>query len=196
MRRGPHPQEYFPGDWPSGVNGLDVLFHSHLEGYSKNCHWRGYLQLGGYAPSTVLGCTAKSFASEPFRGSYYDLPINAVETTAWGDTFRRAPAYIWYGPGACYMHRIAEETQSHVQTAAWGHDGCRQFTGPGPLLVCPTIQTAYVGGVHSWQNPHRPRKYTYVDGTYTAATLPYVLNVGLNDGSVRFFQGIGGLDPM
>jgi len=202
----------YQNDWPDGVQnyapdcpywgrgwvGETAGPHAQLgpsekhfmeEGRSLRCYWRGYLLAGNYADSHVLGCAAGNYVGKDFISSYNNLPSNHVETNFAQDSFRAAPAFLWYGPGIYSVGTVSEYAGGNLVCPWWDDWGTwheisyyhRRFA----LFTCPRVW------VRDWANkvfeiPHRPHWPAIIPSwLHTRAGCG---NLAYSDGSVEFYE--------
>lgn len=162
--------------------------HVWAEGRSLNNYWRGYLLAGHYAPATALGCPAKSYVGQTFRASYNGGGVvNQVETSAQAESFRRNPAYVWYGPGSVSAENVRDYAGGNL-AGPW-NQSLGNHERRGPLITCPQVWielTPGGGGTKTFEPSHRPR-WRVAGLSSGLASMPYAQNVGFSDGSVAFF---------
>lgn len=175
--------------------------HIWYEHRSGRNYWRGYLLQSRLAVPSILGCTVADFTDDVFVSSYngpyggatnqyFDGTID--ERVGNAATFRKAPAFVWYGPGSSNASgdNVAVYNGGNLTFSPFGYPHYSDFRKlPGPLLTCPQVRLGYefVGGTPyvTFAVPHRPQWGGYVPGSMT--TLAYAENVGFTDGSVRFY---------
>jgi len=192
-------------------DGSDYLTNAHFlydsgnhiwyEHRSGRNYWRGYLLASRLADVRVLGCTARDFTDELFTSSYNgpyggasnqynDGTIN--ETFGSAPTFRKAPAFVWYGPGSSNGagDNVAVYNGGNLTWYPFPHPHHSDYRkNPGPLITCPQVRLGYeyIGATPyvTFNLPHRPGWIAWGAGALTV--LPYAENIGFTDGSVRFY---------
>jgi len=164
---------------------------SHIwdEGRAWKSYWRGYLLGGNYAPATALGCPAKSYVGQTFQASYNGGGINnQVETNGQADSFKRNPAFIWYGPGTYNADNVSEYSGGNLAGPyyPWTSD---YYSRRNPLITCPQVWIEFTpggGGNKTFEPSHRPRlRVANLGGGLKP--MPYAENVGFTDGSAVFY---------
>jgi prepilin-type N-terminal cleavage/methylation domain-containing protein len=211
-----HPAcKWWGQEWPGAKAGAHftnttTINHAWEEGAAISSYWRGYLLqsglIGRINPTTgaaidasVLGCSADdSFLYLPVNGYAFALQGNQnnhVETNIYSQTIRRAPPYIWYGPGIFDYYEVSFWRGSfywRVETAD-RQIVTRYKKHRGPLLACPMIITPAPAVQHNvvYYPTHRPNwQRSREPGNITAyASRNYAQNVGFNDGSVKYYEG-------
>lgn len=177
----------FSVHWSTNAH-MNYLDHIGDEGRSWMNYWRGYLIAGRYSPSTVLGCPAKSYVGQTFQASYNGGGVhNHVEINGQGDTFRRNPAYVWYGPGSLNADNISDYAGGNLAGPAYEPAGA--YDKRTPLFTCPQVWIEFIpggGGNKTFEPSHRPR-WRVTNHGGGLKPLPFAQNVGLTDGSVKFY---------
>jgi len=183
---------------------IDIWYtHAWMEGRAGNNYWRGYLLAGNYAPATALGCPAKSYekgyndtwwASNNFGSGANGG--NQVESPGSKVSFKRNPAYTWYGPGSLGADNVAIYAGGHLRAVGSQYnqylEAKRAYDKRTPLITCPQVELSYNGAKY-FEPSHRPnwRSDTSIFGS-DMRNMPYAENVGFSDGSVKFYTGSGG----
>jgi prepilin-type N-terminal cleavage/methylation domain-containing protein len=210
------PPSKTTGHFVAGSIPGTSLAHDFNEARGQASWWRGYLQQAGTAEASYLGCTYASFAggngtramlggTVSFNASYnHDMATgaNQVETDPAALSFRRAPAFVWYGPGAMVQEVRVWAAQGTGPDWGIGY-GCTDLRGGsrGPLLACPPVYFFnFIGGelIHRWEPSHRERLFAWKKHAAWILHPPGLAqNVGYSDGSVRFFESVrrGSFDP-
>jgi len=198
---------YWGTGWENKTTGGHYLLtsssHYWTEGASGVSYWRGYLVAGGYDNGPALGCSAKSYMGyTDFRGPYNNLPYsdygaNHIETNEKSDAFRKNPAWVWYGPGIYDTPTVYSYSGSNIDDSGWRQNSATDYvpgwdaSRRGPMFACPKPQVGY----KIFDVPHRSITFSAFETDFK--TTAYAQNVGFNDGSVEFFQNLGGgiFDP-
>jgi prepilin-type N-terminal cleavage/methylation domain-containing protein len=161
--------------------------HVWAEGRALNNYWRGYLLAGNYAPATALGCPVKSYIGQTFHASYNGGGvINHVETDRQGASFRRNPAFVWYGPGTVNAENVRNYAGGNLGGPSNRSLGSHERRSP--LLTCPQVWIEFTpggGGNKTFEPAHRPRLRVAGLGS-GMVTMPFAECVGFSDGSVAF----------
>lgn len=111
---------------------------------------------------------------------------NHVEPSTNQDSFKRTPAFIWYGPPALY-YEVAWNTGGHLYIFQNGHTARGQYVRRGVLFFCGTPWVS-----DNWTDPkmgempHRDWVGENNDPMYSL--VPFAENIGMNDGSVVFYD--------
>lgn len=176
------------------------FFHRHMEAVGSGTYWRGYLieagllgkrdTAGNVISADVLGCPANDFTDDTTFVACYNSygSANQLETSDTQASFRKNPAYNWWGSGGVRDAEIRSIIGGHLadgSTAIYtGYKKRRAllscpypWTGPTPF----TLPRALV-------STHRSKWTHYHDSGGHPAGMRYAENVGYTDGSVRFFQ--------
>ena len=153
----------------------------------------------------MLGCPVKDYRGETFYASHNGGAVtNHIETSRTQDSFRRNPAFIWYGPSMFSTDNVAIYAGGNIYTLGWGVDPSWS-TDPdytslytrkrGPLFDCPLVWLAYTGGVKYFETPHRtnwdcsqPGSHPDTPAWATMATYRWAGNVAFTDGSIEFHE--------
>jgi len=165
--------------------------HFWSEGCARRPIWRETLIKGGYARGENLGCTATDFTGRKFLSAYnamYPTSVEAVDSPA----MRKAPAYLWYGPGTFSTDHVSEMSGGNILAQEWNNNYLGE-KGPlaswdkqGPILACPQVRVAWEPGMAYFQPSHRPAWGGQAPGGLKV--LPMAANVGFTDGHVKFFS--------
>ncbi|MCL2701745.1 MAG: prepilin-type N-terminal cleavage/methylation domain-containing protein [Phycisphaerae bacterium] len=166
--------------------------HLWAEGRAKKPIWRETLMKGGYAKPEALGCIVTDFTNKKFVSAYNDLWATSLETTT-GDTMRRAPAYVWYGPGTFDTENVRVYSGGNIEcTRDWNNNYSER--GPkaawdrmGPVITCPQVWTEWANGAKQYQLTHRP---WLGNSNYGLDCLPVAANVGFTDGHIKFYSNL------
>lgn len=193
-------------------------------------YWRMYLLEGGYLGTAkiergaggtitktameadVLGCSVKDYRGLSFQKSYCTMSIPGfkpvggfAEDSLTGDTFRRAPAYLWFGAviqkpldiagynGGNLQYRLKRGVSANSNDwwkAQSGGGGYSRYPGM-PLFTCPPVQITT--GTKYFELAHRsgwglkaehtnPTIANLTSGTYV---LPFAGSVGFANGAVK-----------
>jgi len=183
-------------DYDSKAGNSEHILHAggeHLwaEGRAKKPIWRETLILGGYAPGENLGCTATDYTGRKFRGAYNGIWATSVEP-ADCLSMRKAPAYVWYGPGTFDGDNVNEYSGGNIYCPEWnngygGKNGAlASWNRIGPILACPQVYIDRIDPNHFFQPSHRPSWGGVTSGSLKI--LPMAANVGFSDGHVTFFS--------
>ncbi len=174
--------------------------HSLTEASSSGTYWRGYLIDAGLlgrrnAAGTViaadaLGCNATDFTDDPtFVMSYnsYDCS-NQAEPNNTQASFRKNPAFNWWGPGPVNDNWNRSITGGHLadgSTAVYTKYRVRRA-----LLSCPYVWTGATMFTlpRMLVPPHRARWVHPHDSGGNPMGPRWAENVGYTDGSVRWFE--------
>jgi prepilin-type N-terminal cleavage/methylation domain-containing protein len=200
-----YSQVFYGSDPHYNYDGGSHVWWEHRSGHN---YWRGYLQLAGLANPDILGCTACDFTGDVFISStnapnsgafpFGRAAINQVETNPAQDSFKKAPAFVWYGPGSSNAsgNNVAVYNGGNL---TWAAGGFPQFTGykkRGPLFTCPQVMVGWEPGFAHFVMPHRRDMIGSIPGSLEIC--PYAENVAFSDGSVVFYQNKKGgvFDPM
>jgi prepilin-type N-terminal cleavage/methylation domain-containing protein/prepilin-type processing-associated H-X9-DG protein len=165
--------------------------HLWSEGCARKPIWRETLIKGGYAPAENLGCTATDFTNRKFLSAYNAMSATSVEAID-SPTMRKAPAYIWYGPGTFSTDHVSEMSGGNIQAPEWnwnynGKDGAQaSWDRLGPVIVCPQVRVAWEPYMAYFTPTHRPSWGGQASGGLKV--LPMAANVGFTDGHVKFFS--------
>jgi len=165
--------------------------HIWDEGRAKKPIWRETLIVGGYARGENLGCTATDFTGRKFRGAYNAIYATSVEAPTC-DAMKKAPAYVWYGPGAFDGDNVNEYSGGNMICPEWnngygGKNGAlASWNRIGPVISCPQVHIDFDGVRHYFQPSHRPAWGGSTSGSLKI--LPMAENVGFSDGHVKFFS--------
>jgi len=202
----------WPGAGPGFGGGAHATTNPHLqeEGRMRKCYWRGYMLEARVATVSVLGCTAADYSDEVynvgFRASYNDDPVNHYlgfplnaaypatqypnETSPNAASFRKFPAFVWYGePGfdydniGGYANGVKINDRTRRNDAQGGKDTFRKRR---LVFLCPTVHTAYVGGAKFYVSSHRQRMFTLVNGS--SSGFSFSGTAGFSDGSIRYYD--------
>ena len=197
--------QYWGNNWSDGwcasggpchFGSNDPFMHRFSEARGGDCWWRGYLIASETATARILGCPATSYASRNFYCSHWRWGVNCadqVETDPRALSFRRNPAFVWYGPGTY----SASEVQAYGGGTLSGPAGpapLGDFRERSPLISCPPVfaiyrlEAAAPNANNVFEPTHRPRWRWLAGPNNTDPISPYAQNVGYTDGSVRFFQ--------
>ena len=170
-------------------NGGD---HFWSEGCARRPIWRDTLVNGGYAKLDYLGCTATDYTGRKFLASYNAVAPTPAEPDRAGAAQRRAPAYIWYGPGTFSTDHVSEMSGGNILCQEWnnnylGKDGPQaSWDRIGPVISCPQVFVDHDGAYAYFEPSHRPKWATRAPGGLKV--LPVAANVGFTDGRVMFFS--------
>ncbi len=200
--------QYWGDNWREGWCGSgagchfgsnDPFPHRFSEARSGDSWWRGYLLAAGVVPATTLGCSATNYVGKDFYSSHNRWGVNGanqVETDPRGVSFRRNPAFVWYGPGTYN----AAEVQAYGGGTLKGPAGLAplgSFFQRSPLISCPPVFAIYrleAGAPNAnnvFEPTHRPRWRWRAGPNDVDPFAPVAQNVGYSDGGVRFF-----IDPL
>jgi len=198
--------QHTPGNNPSNIdhwnsaalNDGTPYFHRFDEATASATFWRGYLietgllgrrnGAGQLIDSSGLGCTAYDFTGDPlFIMSYNSYNCwNHVETNPSADTFKKYPAFNWWGPGGVRDAEIRGIIGGHLAdntTAIYTKYRLRRA-----LLSCPYVWTGIPPVPRPLVPTHRPRWVYVHDSGLNPMGNRYAENVGFTDGSVRWFE--------
>jgi prepilin-type N-terminal cleavage/methylation domain-containing protein len=200
---------YWHRGFPDGTGpGSHYALHAWEEGRAGRSNWRGYLLESKLAKSTILGCPYTDYSNDPFLGSYHtfsnngqnfyvstDPPINETNPTA--PTFRKNPAFVWYGEPTMQKAQVNNTGAGGNLDLPYPDGPSRPYSVPKPfkrglwpLFTCPQVFIADRGSAQPkfYQPTHRPEWGFWVTNYQLKQQWPYAANVGFNDGSVRFFS--------
>ncbi len=178
----------------------------------------------GLSISAGLGCNAKDYSgagqhfycssnansSNYASASFINFNDNGLpfESNAAAKSYAQNPAYFWFGPGSYDTGQTSAYAAnvSMPSYAPWSSvdSTSMSYDNRGPLFQCSQVWTQYLpGSIKQYEVPHRPQwGYFYGSGTlgpvWWPAGMPYASNVGMTDGSVKFYinQHGGFINPV
>jgi len=168
--------------------------HMMAEGRSQRPIWRETLKNGGYSNGEAMGCTATDYTNRQFYSSYntgyYGMVMDADDVA----NMKKAPCFIWYGPGIFLTGDVATYSGGNIFSPRWIDNRTpasrNRLASPwdavGPVITCPQV-TAYYGpegALH--ETTHRPSWRAWRAGDLF--NLPVAANTGFTDGHVKFFS--------
>jgi prepilin-type N-terminal cleavage/methylation domain-containing protein len=172
----------------------DPYMHRFSEARSGDNWWRGYLLDSGIAPASALGCPATDYTGRDFYCSHNRWGVNCanhVETDPRALSFRRNPAFVWYGPGTYSANEVRAYGGGTLSGPATGALG--DYRTRSPLISCPPVYAIYrleataPGANNVFEPSHRPGWRWLGGPNQTDPVNPVAQNVGYSDGSVRLF---------
>jgi len=169
--------------------------HIWSEGRSQRPTWRETLIKGGYAKGENLGCTARDYTEKTFRSAYNDTWATSVETPDC-DSMRKAPAYVWYGPGAFATDNVHMYSGGNIYAPEWNHyygglsSPKTSWNTLGPVITCPQVFLEYTNNIKYYETTHRPM-WKGNNAAYGIIGLPVAASVGFTDGHVKFYSNRG-----
>jgi len=182
------------------VNGADngSFWHIFYEGRSMRTYWRASLINSGFGRVSVMGCTARSYEDQipyqTFWGPYNLWGVDGVvETDPTSLALRRAPSFIWYGPGMWDAYQVgvyATGIMIYDPTPNRPLGGQDSYRKRRLLIVCPKVWLTYNGAGKQFEHPHRPKMFANVDGG--TVNYPYCGHAGFSDGSVKWIESKNG----
>jgi hypothetical protein len=221
-----HPKcQYWGQGWDPNKTGAHFtagfiagtsFTHADSEARSIATFWRGYLIeagiMGRYDAATgkvsnteAMGCPADTSLLDAPAGSYcfclQGNQGNQLEPDIYSEAYRKAPPYVWYGPGTFDYWEVSI-WRGWIYVGVNNNTSQRTtFKKRGPLLACPSVAMPTPPGESVYHPTHRPRwTFPRFPGNYTAYHGPYAQNVGYSDGSVLYYESskitpAGGYDP-
>jgi len=133
-------------------------------------HWRGHLVSGKYGAPRMFGCSQ----SIPKNAWLHDGESNWFETNR--EDFRKAPSYVYMGPGVDLGHASTYHTAIDATTRRW-----RSYRMPSSPLLAECCYGTGWDATDQRFNFHT-RKFYYGSGEPGWYARPIDMTVGWTDG--------------